>query len=372
MELLNATNMLAGYTMGMKPSGREMLVVAVKGTFNIPPHPSEKPELADQQIPLVEADTFTGEPGFSAPLNEIDYAPIKHRCDVLFNGSAYAPNRKPTSKVQVGIKVGDMAKSFYVLGNRYWEAGATGIGPSYPGVFDRMPVSYDTAYGGVDNFLKDEKKHSAYMPNPVGKGYHSELAGYLVDGTPLPNTEELNKPVKMPYANYRPMALGPLGRGWQERLKYAGTYDDKWLGNIFPFLPADFDERYYQAAPADQQIAYPQGGEEVILVNLTPEGRCHFKLPAVDVPVIFFKKRGGKQETKAVIDTIVLEPEQGVFALTWRTQIELRRNIFEIPQVLVGRKSRAWWRARELGKDYYPSLAHLSRAKKAEAEEAEA
>ena len=36
MELLNATKMTAGYTMGMRPDGRELLVVVVKGTFAIP------------------------------------------------------------------------------------------------------------------------------------------------------------------------------------------------------------------------------------------------------------------------------------------------------------------------------------------------
>lgn len=36
MELLNATGMPAGYTLGMQPDGRELLVVAVKGTFTIP------------------------------------------------------------------------------------------------------------------------------------------------------------------------------------------------------------------------------------------------------------------------------------------------------------------------------------------------
>jgi hypothetical protein len=36
MELVNSTRMVAGYTMGLEPSGRELLVVAVKGTFQIP------------------------------------------------------------------------------------------------------------------------------------------------------------------------------------------------------------------------------------------------------------------------------------------------------------------------------------------------
>ena len=56
----------------------------------------------------------------------------------------------------------------------------------------------------------------------------------------------------VPWGAYRPMALGPVGRGWRPRLSYAGTYDQHWIDEVFPFLPADFDDRYYQAAPEDQ------------------------------------------------------------------------------------------------------------------------
>jgi hypothetical protein len=85
MELLNTTGMPAGYTLGMQPDGRELLVVAVKGTFVIPQNGKE-PIRAAEQVPLFEADIFTGEPGFSAPLYESDYAPHKPRCDVLLSG----------------------------------------------------------------------------------------------------------------------------------------------------------------------------------------------------------------------------------------------------------------------------------------------
>jgi len=355
--------------MGMKPDGREMLVVTIKGTFIIPKQ-GEEPRLAEEQVPLIEADTFTGEPGFSAPLYEVDYASLKHRCDVLLNASAYAPQGRPVDRVQVGLKVGALTKTFYVVGERYWDAGIA-ISPGSPGRFDRMPITYDVAFGGLDNFHQDESKHSAYMPNPVGKGYHARLASELVDGTPMPNTEEVNRPITMPGGDYQPMALGVIGRGWASRLKHAGTYDQDWIDNTFPFLPADFKEAYYQAAPEDQQIPYPQGGEDVVLVNLTPEGRTAFKLPAIDMPVVFFRKKGENHETRAVIDTIVIEPDKGIFTMTWRASLPLRRNIFEIPQVLAGKKSRGWWRARELGKTYYPSLAHLAEANKAEVEEEE-
>jgi len=36
MELINATRMVAGYNMGLEPSGRELLVVVIKGTFRFP------------------------------------------------------------------------------------------------------------------------------------------------------------------------------------------------------------------------------------------------------------------------------------------------------------------------------------------------
>lgn len=370
MDLLNATGMQAGYTLGTEPSGREHLVVAVKGTFAFP-EKGEAPHLAEEQVPLVEADTFTGEPGLSAPIYEADYAPRKPRCDVLLNGSAHAPGGKPATRVQVGLLVGTFNKSFDVVGDRVWQASALRADPGPPQPFVTMPITYDRAFGGCDNFHPDESKHSAFMANPVGRGYHKQLAAKLVDGTPVPNTEERGKPVRAPDKVYRPMSFGAVGRGWEPRYKLAGTYDEKWLKEVFPFLPADFDDAYFQSAPMDQQIATPRGGEQVALLNLTPEGRTAFRLPAVEVPVVFFRKRGDQEERQAVLDTIVIEPDQRRLMMTWRTSLPLKRNMFEIVQVLAGRMSRGWWWARELGKEYYPSLGAMVRARRAEREEAE-
>lgn len=369
MDLINATNMQAGYTQGIKPDGRELLVVAIKGTFQIPPN-GKVAKLAEQQLPMIEADAFTGEPGFSAPTHEVDYAPIKHRCDVLLNGNAYAPEGKATARAPVGLKVGALVKTFVVTGNRHWDAGIA-IGPGEPEPFEMMPISYDIAFGGVDNFHQNEKKHSAYSKNPIGQGYHRQLSTSLVDGSPMPNTEEANKPISRPEASYQPMAFGPVGRGWESRVKLAGTYDQNWIDNTFPFLPADFSEAYYQAAPTDQQMPYLKGGEEVVLLNLTEQGKTAFYLPSIEVPIVFFRKKGEKEDMQAQADTLVLEPEKGLFTITWRASIPLKRNIFEITQVLAGKQSRGWWRARELGKTYYPSLKHLAEVRKAEAAEDE-
>ncbi len=352
--------------MGMNPEGRESLVVVVKGTFEIPVDGKEA-RLCEQQEPLIEADTFSGEPGLSAPVHESDYAPLKPRCDVLLNGSAHAPGGRPAKKVMVGLRVAGLTKSFNVIGNRYWQKSLMSISASSPEPFTVMPISYDKAFGGTDKSHEKNSKHQAFMPNPIGVGFHSNQEAKAIKGKPLPNTEQVGKSVRKPTGRYQPMAFGPIGRGWESRLQYAGTYDQNWLDNIFPFLPPDFKDDYFQSAPLDQQMSYLKGGEKVELINLTPEGKTIFNLPKLNLPAVFFLKSYDRHETPMVVDTLVIEPDKDRFMLTWRASLPLKRNMFEIAQVLVGEMSRGWWRARELGKTYYSSLAGLARSKRKEA-----
>jgi hypothetical protein len=367
VKLINATGMAAGCTLGMEPSGVEHLVVVVKGTFALLPSGRE-PLLAEEQVPLTDADKFTGAPGLSAVTAECDWAPHKPRCDILLNGSAYAPRGQPAERVQVGIKVGEWQKVFTVVGNRVWRGGVVARASS-PVPFDVLPISYDNAFGGVDNFHPDPGQHRTYQPNPVGRGYHRLLEPHLVDNTPLPNTEESNAAIATPNGNYRPMAFGAVGRNFLPRFRLAGTYDQNWQDNVFPFLPADFNPAYYQAAPDDQQVDKIVGGETVILLNLTPDGRRDMHLPIVDVPVVFFRRDYSRYETKGTIDTVVFEPDAGRLTMVWRTAAPLNRNIFEVTQVVVGRMSRAWWRAVDTCKTYYPSLEHLADARRRTLEE---
>ena len=348
MELINATRMITGYNMGIEPSGRELLVVVIKGTFHLPRTPDELLRLHEEQLPLVMADTFTGEPGFSAPVYEVDFAPRKKRVDVLLNGSAYAPGGKPATRVPVGLRINDKVKTFAVVGNRHWNSVAgVGITASAPEPFTVMPITYDLAFGGVDNMHENPAKHAAFMRNPVGRGFHKHLKGEWVNGAPLPNTEELNRPVTNTDSDYIPMSFGPIGRGWDPRYRYAGTYDDKWLEEHFPFLPPDFDEQYYQAAPLDQQFEGALGGHEVALVNLSPDGQRHFTLPVFEAPLSFFPKKGEREDQTATLDTITFEPDLDRFTMAWRTVRPLRRDLHEIAQVVVGRKGRDWWQQRD-------------------------
>jgi len=347
MELINSTRMIAGYTMGMEPGGRELLVVVIKGTFLIPTESGASLRLHEEQVPLVMSDVFHGEPGLSAPKYEVDYAPRKRRCDVLLNASAHAPGGRPATRVEVAARIGNWSKSFAVIGDRSWEARGAGFGTSAPIPFTVMPISYDRAFGGVDQFHEDPAKHAAFMVNPAGRGFHSQLVKEWVHGTALPNTEEIDNPVNWVDGKFNPMSFGPIGRHWASRAPYAGSYDQNWMDNVFPFLPSDFDEQYYQSAPADQQLSLPLGEQMVTLINLTPDGDRSFRIPHLEAPVHVFPKHGEREDLVAYADTVVVEPDLERVTMTWRASRPLKKNMFEIEQVLVGKKGRIWWQQRD-------------------------
>jgi hypothetical protein len=192
------------------------------------------------------------------------------------------------------------------------------------------------------------------MPNPSGRGFHKHSVNEWIEGSPLPNTEETGTPVNAPDGAYEPMAFGSIGRHWEPRFKYAGTYDQDWLDNVFPFLPRDFDEQYYQSGPPDQQVPKPVGEQAVTLVNLTRSGRTDFVLPHFEASIHVFTRDETREDLVATVDTILIEPDESRVTMTWRVARPLRRNIFEIAHVLVGRKGRDWWQQREANAFPFP------------------
>jgi hypothetical protein len=361
MRLTNGTTLPAGWTMGFERDGREMLIVVVKATYALP-RQGEEVQLAAQQVPLVEADQFTGEPGFTAPLFETDYAHRKPACDVLLVGRAYAPAGQRVTRTTVGLKVAGMVKAFAVVGERVWRKQMLGVGMSDPQPFESLPISYDCAYGGTDRTDEAHGRTDTFLPNPVGRGYwkHADR----IDGLPLPCTEQIDRAVDSPGAAYVPMAFSPIGRHWSPRCAYAGTYDEQWKRSMAPLWPTDFDYRYFQAAPPDQIIPYPVGGEEVVMRNLTPDGHRAFRLPALRMPVTVCPYNGSDVTLEPGVDTIVIEPDHERFTLTWRANLPLRRSMFDVKEVIVGEMSAQWHRERRFpGKPYYRSLAEVVAAR---------
>ena len=108
--------------------------------------------------------------------------------------------------------------------------------------------------------------------------------------------------------------------------KVGRTYDQKWLDETFPFLPKDFDERYFQSAPEDQQTGHLEGGEEAELLNLAPSGQTKFRIPTVDLPVVFLPRNGANEEVTPTLDTVMIEPDLGRFTVTWRPSAPVQEH----------------------------------------------
>jgi len=360
MRLVNPHPWPAAWTMGLERDGRESAIVVVKATYRLPAS-GEEARLADEQLPLVGADEFTGAPGSTAPRRETDFAHRKPGCDVLFLGSAHAPRGRRVSRLEVELRVGSLRKRFAVVGDRTWRRQLVGFRPDSPAPFERLAISYDVAFGGSAE--PETTPSFAHPVNPVGRGYWPK--GADIHGRPLPNTEQLGTPVEESHVHYAPMAFSPVGRNWLPRRSYAGTYDEAWTKHRAPLWPDDFDDRYFQAAPADQIVEYPRGSVEVQLHNLTPDGRRAFRLPSQRMPVTFVPHRGRDVLREANIDTIVLEPDADRFTLTWRVHLPLGRSIFDVKEVLVGDMPASWHRARRFpGKPYYHSLSELVGARR--------
>lgn len=178
-------------------------------------------------------------------------------------------------------------------------------------------------------------------------------------GVAPPPSKEGGRPIRSVRRAYRPMAFGPLGRSFAARLELAGSHDQAWLDGVFPDLPGDFRYDYFQAAPPDQQIPYPSGGELVQLINLTPEPIAPFSLPSIDAPVCFVLADDTELTLSPVLDTIILEPDLRRLQLLWRTSLQLPSDAMDLHEVAVGHMSPSWHRARRAGKQYFRSLAEL-------------
>ena len=365
MNFVNESGLPAAWTMGFEPDGRELLVVIMKATYTIP-EPGRTPVLSDDQVGLTEADEFTGEPGLSAPLRETDYSHRKPRCDVVLNGTAYAPFNQPVERVRVSLSVGSLLKSFYVFGDRVWHGDMFSVYPSRPKPFLAQQISYDRAFGGVDTDADRPEKVETYRENPVGVGFRPISKKQALIGQLLPNTAESPEPVDNPTGSFRPMSFGHVARNFYPRYTLAGTYDQHWLENRAPFWPDDFTYAFFQSTSADQQIPYLVGNEPVVLENLTPEGITYFSIPAHSMPVTVIYHRQQDRHLTGVCDTLLIEPDLRRFSLTWRLSLPMRRNCFEVRQLIVGERPYSWHsarRAQRLGKVYYRNLAELIRSK---------
>ena len=202
-----------------------------------------------------------------------------------------------------------------------------------PKPFISMPLKYERAYGGWDTRSKNPAEHRLESRNPIGTGF-AVRGKHLVDQA-LPNIEYPKQLISSWKNRPNIAGFGPIASYWTPRKEYAGTYDEKWQKERFPLWAEDFDIKFNQCAPSDQQMpGFLRGGERIELINLSPSGRISFALPKV---YPFFVTRFGKQsvEHRADLHTVILEPKFPRVIMVWYSSLRCHHRVDELDMTVI-------------------------------------
>lgn len=129
-----------------------------------------------------------------------------------------------------------------------------------------------------------------------------------------------------------PAGFGFVGRGWLPRRERVGTFASRtaWGADDVPLLPRDFDFRYWNGAPDDQQCAHLAGGERFTLTNLCAPNAAgaqrdergntvvQFALPSQSLFLLAADDSGAVATMPLSIDTVVVDTDAGVVDIVWR------------------------------------------------------
>ncbi|MDC9607332.1 DUF2169 family type VI secretion system accessory protein [Xenorhabdus griffiniae] len=317
--------------------------------------------------PLCLQDEYRGTMNTSQVLQESDLAPFKPRCDVIVNGTAYAPQGRPCPEFPVRLLVQSsqgqtlLDKTLTISGERecirddsgHWQL-------SEPKPLTSLPLDYRYAFGGECKiYANDEASqrlqgsdylttaqrqqhpdgekaplaHATCETNPLGTGFITpwyaeakQLTGYPAPRITRPDapftlelfTAQLNGTLLSDTPACSPQGMGFIGRPWLPRRALAGTYDADWLEHRHPYLPKDFDFGYWNGAPADQQIAWPATDIAITLNGLTPDGKLYVCLPGHRPFILLRMHNGVLLPVPMRTDTLIIDSDAKTLHLTCR------------------------------------------------------
>ena len=303
----------------------DTLYILVRATFNIGKHW----HLADEQLQPIVADEYWTEPAKSSIKYSSDYHTGKVCSDIIMLGHAFSPEGKDVHQLDVNLRVGEVHKIVRVFGEREWHNGQITQARS----FKTMAMVYEKAFGGVH--ILDGAVKTMEQRNPVGRGFSGTRTVEEMNGVLLPNLEDPYDLISDINHKPNPACFGVSAPHWMPRAGYAGTYDDNWQKRRAPYLPIDFDKRFFSVAHPD--LVYPgylQGGERVEISNMHSNGNISFNLPRVH-----FQAEVSLDDAlvrpRFNLETLLLEPNQLKASMLWRGAVRCDKKMLKISSVKV-------------------------------------
>ncbi len=269
--------------------GRRLLTAIVKASFTI----NQDGEMSvTQPAPVVTEERHYRNNPVASLVRASDLALLVPKPEVVVVGHAYsAPGQKmPSTTVRLAVARGTtmlINKRLEIVGDRRARPGEP---PPEPTPFEKMPVLYERALGGI-----------ASRDNPVGTGLATDPDGLLT----LPN---VNPPAQ---GGVTPTGLGPIPSAWPIRQKKRGSLSWAAANTLLDVdVPDDFDDAYFQTAPADQQVSELLGGDLIAIVNMHPElGTVRCTLPTARGVALAQTRSGDRIPLALRIDTVHIQPD---------------------------------------------------------------
>lgn len=326
LQLKNNTPFAAQLALFPNLQGVDSLYIIVKATFNI----GQKWTLVDEQPPLQAEDQFWGDdPTISSIKRASEIHINKPATDVVLLGHAKSTEAKEMNKMDVSLKVGHVKKTIRVFGDRYWDNGKI----SSPQYFNSMPLVYEKAFGGINK--KEDKIVASEDRNPVGCGFVGKCKAREMQGLAVPNLEDPRQLLQQFGDIVVPAGFSFISPNWQPRVSFAGTYDERWQKKRAPYLPEDFDLRFFNMAHPD--LIYPGyivGGEPVNINGVHPAGALQFNLPTVVLSAnVAIKSR---VETPVFnLETLLIETDKLQLSMTWNASLPCDKEMLKIREVVI-------------------------------------
>lgn len=330
LQLDNDTPFATHLSVLPNAAGVDTLFVVLKATFSL----GARLEPAEAQVPVEVADKYRGEPGTSSLICAGEVHLARPGTDVVLIGEAVAPGGRPVGQLDVAVSVAGKGKVVRVFGDRQWDSGALGIQPGRPRPFVRMPLIYERAFGGSVLDARGEPV-AVEARNPVGVGLWTGSSAGAV-GKPMPNLEDPRHLLTTPGDRPPPTGFGPVAPLWQPRAAFAGTYGPEWQRSRAPYLPEDFDSRFF--CTAQPGLTLPNnlhGGEPVQVVGASTAGPLSFHLPVCS-PVATVALGRDLHRPPFHLEKVLLEPGEARICMLWRAALSCDKQALKVRAVNVG------------------------------------
>jgi hypothetical protein len=214
--------------------------------------------------PDAAAWPVTGEPietEFGALDGETPF--LREGVDLIVLANAY-PDARSRTELTVSVRAGDFRYEIAVIGDRSWVRRDGVLAPSEAAPFEKMPLTWDRAYGGK---LAVESGDMPCAANPLGRGFYLEEG--QAEGAALPNLEDPALPIRSFRDQPEPRCPAPCGRDLALRILRAAEFDtSSAVPRLVKFRPAYFNN----AHPSLVLPNAPRAGAAFEITHVRPGG----------------------------------------------------------------------------------------------------